>query len=362
MGLSHAFHAANAGLRVAVFERDPEACGASVRNFGMLAVVAQAPGAQLDSARRSLACWQDVAQTAGFTLYPAGCLFLARAEEEMAVMEESLASNAHGGHNLALLTPEALSDHAAPIMSENFLGGLWSTDAWKVDQRSAMAKFTDWLRRERGVTFHFGTTVKRAESGVLATSASRFTAEHIVVCGGDEFDALFPEAISKAGVRRCQLQMMRTAPQPANWRLAPFVLGGLSLTRYNLFANCPSLAELRTYQQKALGRHIEHGIHVIACQENDGSITIGDSHDYGPGSAERSEEIDRLIMSEVSHLLALPEPRIAERWLGHYAHHPEGETLVLQPEKGVTAVTMTNGQGMTHGFSVAKDIIDDVFG
>ena len=66
MGLAHAIHAARAGLTVSVFERCPEAGGASVRNFGMLAVVAQAPGKQLQSARRALACWQEIApQEAG---------------------------------------------------------------------------------------------------------------------------------------------------------------------------------------------------------------------------------------------------------------------------------------------------------
>jgi glycine/D-amino acid oxidase-like deaminating enzyme len=36
LGLAHAYTLARAGRRVVVFERNPRAVGASVRNFGML--------------------------------------------------------------------------------------------------------------------------------------------------------------------------------------------------------------------------------------------------------------------------------------------------------------------------------------
>ncbi|WP_299842054.1 TIGR03364 family FAD-dependent oxidoreductase [uncultured Roseovarius sp.] len=363
IGLTHAYHATRAGLKVAVFEREPQAQGASVRNFGMLAIVAQAPGAQLDSARRTLACWKDLAPKAGITLRQAGCVFLARAPEEMAVLEECAARQNETGHRFDRLTAAVLADHVADLPAEDYLGGLHSPDAWKVDQRQALSRLSDWLQREHGVAFHFSTPAEAVQTGRLKTPAGTFRTGHTILCGGDDFCTIFPEAFRAANLGRCRLQMLRTVPQPDNWQLSPFVLGGLSVTRYGTFNDCPSLPALKAYQQKNFADHLAHGIHVIACQEADGSITIGDSHAYDTaGECTRSDEVDRLILEELSQMIALPDPRIADRWLGHYAHSPDGETRVLTPDDKVTAVTMTNGQGMTHGFAVAEKVIQNLFG
>ncbi len=361
MGLAHAFHATRAGLSVAVFDRAADTNGATVRNFGMLAVVAQAPGAQLASARRSLAHWQEIAQQAGIAMRRAGCLFLARTPQEMVVLEESTQFEGPEGHTLSLLSRDELAGMASNLQIQNLLGGVWSPDAWKLDQRDAPGKIANWLQSEHKVTFHFSTEVHGVESGVLETSGGTFKARHVILCGGDDFETLFKDEFRAAGVKLCQLQMLRTSPQPNDWVLDPFVLGGLSLTRYNVFANCPGLAALKAHQEKHQAAHLKHGIHVIACQEPDGSITIGDSHDYSPDSG-RSDEIDELILSDLTGMLALPDASISEKWLGHYAYLPGHDSLKITPMHGVSAITMTNGQGMTHSLSLAEDHIQEIFG
>ncbi len=274
----------------------------------------------------------------------------------MQVLEEFATSAS--GHSVERLGPDELAGHAPGLRAERLLGGVWSADAWKVDQRQAMARIADWLRRVHGVSFHFGTTVAAVEPPVLDTSAGSFRAEHTLLCAGHEFATLFPEVFRETGVTRCRLQMMRTVPQRGDWRLKPFVLGGLSLTRYASFAGCPTLPDLVALQAGKQAAHVAHGIHVIAAQETDGSVTIGDSHAYGDHAhGERSETVDRLILDDLDGMIDLPDPRIAERWFGHYAHLPGTGILEVSPVDGATAVTMTNGQGMTHGFAVAADVI-----
>lgn len=361
MGLAHAVHAALAGLSVAVFERSPAADGASVRNFGMLAVAAQAPGQQIDDARRALRCWSYLSQQADIAMQQSGCLFLARRPEEMSVLVEYAACDDRADRAARVLSRGDCDRHAANLRSDSIIGGLWSPDVWKVDQRRAAAKIVKWLQSAHGVSFYFSTEVRSVERGLIETSIGPFRAQHVVICGGDEFSTLFPEAFRKTRVSRCRLQMLRTHPQPDGWQLKPFILGGLSMTRYAAFASCPSLPKLVELQRKNHADYLKHGIHVIACQEADGSVTIGDSHVYGDAVDEaRSAEIDRLILADLAGMISLPETRIAERWLGHYAHLAGTGVLKLSPVDGVTAVTVTNGQGMTHAFAVAADVLQDI--
>ena len=361
IGLAHAFHASQAGLNVAVIDRSPNALGASVRNFGMLALNAQAPGSQLSSAHKSLRYWQEIAPQAGFELRQSGCIFVARAPEEMAVLQEFAQSAKMAAHGAHLVASEDLGRYCPALNADRALGAFFSAETWKVDQRQANAKMAAWLRQKYDVSFYFSTEVQEVSPPHISTSAGNFTANHVVLCGGDEFASLFPDAFVANGVKSCQLQMMRTHPQPKEWRLQPFVMGGLSMSRYSAFSSCPSLKDLLTMQAQRFQPYIDHGIHVIIAQEPDGSITIGDSHAYGDGRIlARSSEVDALILAEAADLVHLAEPQIAERWLGHYAYLPNATSLVFSPVDGVTAVNQTSGQGMTHGFSIAQDVIADM--
>ena len=362
LGLAHAWRGARAGLRVAVFERGAVTNGASVRNFGMLAIVAQRPGPELDSARATLDAWREVAAGAGLALRQAGCLFVARRPEEMAVLAECAAAADAHGQDFTLLEGAEVHDRAAGL-HDAALGGLYSPDAWKVDQRGALVAITAWLAREHGVNFHFGTEVIEAADRRITTAGGTWRAKHIVICGGDEFARLHPAAWQASGVSTCRLQMLRTVPQPAGWQLKPFVLGGLSLSRYSAFADCTSLPALKTYQAAHQADALANGVHIIAAQEADGTVTLGDSHHYGTGAApDDPAGVDSLMLDTLDDVMALPDPRIAERWVGNYAYMPTQSLLRLTPASGVTAVTVTNGQGMTHGFEVASKTIQSITG
>ena len=136
LGLAHAWHAARAGLSVAVIERGARADGASVRNFGMLAHVAQRPGRQLENALRTGEHWRRIAAEAGISLRQAGCMFVARTPEEMQVLREAVSQP---GHGFELVGPGQLDSYGVGAGTSPVLGGLWSPNAWKLDQRQAMA-------------------------------------------------------------------------------------------------------------------------------------------------------------------------------------------------------------------------------
>jgi len=253
LGLAHAYHAVRKGLTVSVFERDRFANGATTRNFGMLALIAQSEGKQKDSALRNLKCWQEVAALANINLLHSGCLIVAKHPEEMNVLVEFNKLHRSDKACEFIPTPEKLLNYATAVQKNNVLGGLWSTNAWKIDQRHAPAQLANWLAEKHGVKFHYDTEVCNIDLPTIETNTGSFG---------------------------CNRAIMRTVPQPNNWVLGPFILGGLSLSRYDAFADCTAIDELKQFQQSHYPTELARGIHVIACQEADGSVTLGDSHKY----------------------------------------------------------------------------------
>ncbi len=61
VGLAHALAAARRGLSVVVIDRDAQANGASIRNFGLVVVSGQEPGISRARAEKSRAIWLDLA-------------------------------------------------------------------------------------------------------------------------------------------------------------------------------------------------------------------------------------------------------------------------------------------------------------
>ena len=60
LGLAHAYIAAKAGKSVIVFEKNPRAAGASVRNFGMVWPIGQPAGVMLELSLRSRELWLEM--------------------------------------------------------------------------------------------------------------------------------------------------------------------------------------------------------------------------------------------------------------------------------------------------------------
>ncbi|HEY6921961.1 MAG TPA: FAD-dependent oxidoreductase, partial [Steroidobacteraceae bacterium] len=64
LGLATALAGARRGLRVAVIDRDAQANGASIRNFGFITVTGQERGRMWQRARRTREVWREVCASA----------------------------------------------------------------------------------------------------------------------------------------------------------------------------------------------------------------------------------------------------------------------------------------------------------
>src|SRR6516165_4567888 len=90
VGLATALAGARRGMRVLVIDADTQANGASVRNFGLVAVTGQERGLMWQRARRSREVWREVAAAAGIEVVHNGLWMLARRTESAQVLEAFL--------------------------------------------------------------------------------------------------------------------------------------------------------------------------------------------------------------------------------------------------------------------------------
>nr|WP_235497633.1 TIGR03364 family FAD-dependent oxidoreductase [Frankia sp. R43] len=352
VGLAHAFDAHTRGQSVVVVERDDRAVGASVRNFGHGCVTAQS-GPALDYALRARARWTQLGKDAGFTVREAGTLVLARHADELAVLDEFAQIR---GDDVVLLDA-AETSRRAPFAGPA-LGGAWFPLDLCIDARAAAGAIAAWLAAH-GVRFHWNTAVGGIETGAVHTSRGTIGAGRTVVCVGHNVDRLFPDLAADHGVRRCALRMLRVR-DPHELPIDPAILTGHSLLRYSGFDECPSLPALRDRIAREAPRAVEAGLNLMFTQRPDGSLTIGDTHDYALTPAPFTDERrDELVLAETARLLGVARLDVLERWRGVYASAPQ-PFLIAAPTAGVRVVSVTSGIGMTTALGLAPTVLDDL--
>jgi FAD dependent oxidoreductase TIGR03364 len=361
LGLAHAYAVAKAGKRVVVFERSPRAAGASVRNFGMVWPIGQPAGPLLELALRSGAIWRELLKETVLPFRATGSLHLTYREDERAVAQE-FAEVAPGlGYSCQWLEAAQLLEKSDAVVSDGLLGGLWSETEFTVDPRQILAELPGFLAERYGVQFFFGTAVRAIVPPRLETATESWEAEQFVVCSGEDFETLYPEHYAASGLTRCKLQMLRTAPQPNGWELGPSLAAGLTLRFYPAFEICGTLAALKQRISEETPEMDHWGIHALVSQTADGALTLGDSHEYGLAvDIFNKTEIDELIVNYTRGFLRVPEMRIAERWHGVYAKHPDKTLLTMEPEPGVRIVASPGGSGMTLSMGVGEKTIREM--
>jgi len=356
VGLAHAYLAARAGRSVAVFERNPAAQGASIRNFGMIWPIGQPAGRLHQMALRSREIWLEILEAAKIPHFRTGSLHVAYREDEATVAREFAEKAPALGYDCAWLSAEETLARSGAVRAEGLQGALWSATEVTVDPRQVIRELPRFLAERYGVKFQFDMAVRSVETGLLETAAQRWEPKLTIVAAGDDFQTLFPECFGDSKLTRCKLQMMRTVPQPDGWRLGPSLAFGLTFTHYPTFRICSTLGALQRRIAEESPELVKEGIHVMVSQNARGELAIGDSHEYGlavkifddPG-------INRLILDFAAKYLRVPSLEIAETWHGVYAKHPEHAYQRMSPVPGVRVVTVTSGIGMTMSFGIAEE-------
>ena len=359
-GLAHALAAARKGKRVIVIDRDAQANGASVRNFGFVTVTGQQAGACWRRAMRSRDIWAEIASKAGIEVLQHGLITIARRPEARAVLEELLQTEM--GAECRLLEPGQVAEQFAGLRTANFAGALHSPHELRVESREAIPRLAAYLVEQHGVTVWRDTVVHSAAPPQLDTSRGPVAAEAVVVCPGDDFRTLHPERIAAYGLTRCKLHMMRLQPERYDPRLPP-IMSDLGLIRYLGYAEQPAAAALKAVLLDEQAEHVANGVHLIVVRSADGSLVVGDSHHYATTPDPFAPTgVDDLILDEYAAVFDGPRPALAEHWTGTYASASDRLMLVDRPSDALRIVLITSGTGASTSFAIGEEVVAELFG
>lgn len=353
VGLAHALAAARCGKSVVVIDRNARATGASIRNFGFVTVTGQERHEMWPLARHARDVWAQVAPRAGIAIHQDGLALPVRRQASAAVLEAFMQTEM--GEQCRLVSEAELRriDPATPFSP--CAAALLSPHELRVEAREAVPLLAAWLERAMGVTFAPPASVIACEKGRVITANGEYHAEAIFVCPGDDLNALFPHVIAEQEVTRCKLQMMRLAAP--GYRLPRPVMSDLGLARYEGYSALPEAQPLIAQLRAEQGAQLDAGVHLIVAQSADGSLVVGDSHDYGDAPDPfHHEAIDRLILDEFEAVLG-PAPAAIERWVGVYASSPKQNWFSRTVADGVHVTVVTCGAGMSTAFAIGERVV-----
>jgi FAD dependent oxidoreductase TIGR03364 len=357
LGLATSWAAVRQGLRVVVIDRDAQANGASVRNFGFITVSGQCRASMWSRAQRTREVWIELSAAAGIPIVHAGLWVTVRRPESVAVLEDFMTTEMAVG--CRLLTPAEARRRCPHLKAPDLLAVLESTSELRLESVQAIPRLAAWLQEARGVTFMRGTAVCGIELPQIRTSRGTLTAERVAVCPGDDFNTLYGEYLAGFRMTRCKLQMLRLADP--GFRLPAAFMSDLGLARYLGFSELGAAAALRTRLAVEQPQHLKHGVHLIVVQSADGSLIVGDSHEYAATPDPFShEQVDALMLEEFRAALGIEPPPTLHRWTGTYASAADRQVLIGAPEPGARIAIVTSGAGASTAFAIGEELVDSL--
>jgi FAD dependent oxidoreductase TIGR03364 len=361
----HAVMARRRGLAVTHLEREPEGRGASVRNFGLVWVSGRRAGPELALALRARELWESIADDApGTGFRPHGSLTIASNEAELAVMREAAESPDAKQRKFEVLSADGVRE-VNPALQGEFLGGLWCHADAIVEPRVALPALRSWLS-STGPGYEWlpgHEAVEVAANGVRDHLGQWHRGDLVVLCTGANFTGIAGPHLAASGalasapgaggrgLRRVRLQMLQTQPFPG--RLTTSVADGDSLRYYPAF-EVPSLPSLPPQAAVAAANRAQ----LLLVQRLDGSLTIGDTHEYDePFGFDVDEDAYDHLLDRAFALLGTALPRVQRRWAGVYSEVTGTSALYHRStvKPGVVLVTGPGGRGMTCSPAIAEE-------
>jgi FAD dependent oxidoreductase TIGR03364 len=368
MGAFHAYHAAKLGKSVLILEKDNFPISSTVRNFGQ-AVPSGSSGRWFDFGRRSLEIYQDIQQKFDISVRRNGTIYVASDDTELALINELYTIHQSKNYHCVLLSKRLCLDQYPELNSNYVRGGIYYPNEVSIEPNLLIYRILDYLQEQYKVAYKPNTTVIdcqeiNGKTEVITANKEKYSAEKVIICSGYVFNLLFPEIYAQSGLIVSKLQMLQTVPMK-NISLKGNILTGLSIRRYESFEECPSYKNSTTPESYLELK--KWGIHILFKQAIDGSIIIGDSHEYAPVGKtdylgfDTKDYINNLMLKEAERIVNFPIRQIARTWAGFYAQHPD-EIFEFNISPNIHVFTGIGGKGMTTSAGYAEQNIQKLFG
>tara|TARA_R110000796_G_scaffold183498_2_gene300006 strand:+ start:82326 stop:83480 length:1155 start_codon:yes stop_codon:yes gene_type:complete len=368
LGTFHAYHAKQKGLKVAIIEKSLSPQGATVRNFGQ--VVPSGMNTKWQAyGRESLKIYKEIQAKFNISVRQEGSVYLASNEEEVQLIEELAVINKANNYTSIVLTKEECLNNYAGLRSDYVKAGLFFPDEVIVEPNVMINKVHSFLKQE-GMDLFFNTKIIQCDdliNGVVltATTGATFLTSKVIICNGSDFQTLYPSVFKDSDLIVSKLQMMSTKKQK-NYALKGSILTGLSIRRYEAFEECSSYKSIKEKEdQNSLEK--KWGVHILFKQANDGSIILGDSHEYATAAKsdtlgfDLNMDIDNFIIQEAKKIIALPSYKIKHRWFGMYSQCENKDLYQNKIGENIHIVTGIGGKGMTGSPGFSKENINTIY-
>jgi len=369
LGTFHAYHALQKNLKVALIERNSVPQGATVRNFGQ--VVPSGMDIKWQNfGKESLHIYKELQSKTDLTVRQNGSVYIASNDEEIQLIEELHQINKNNEYGSVLLSKSECIQKFDGLRYDYCKGGLFFPQEISVDSGEMIVKLHQYLKNQEKLDIFYNTTVVEASENnglcnIITSNGQKISATKIIICGGHEFKTLFPEVFNESDLEVSKLQMLQTKPQGI-YSLPGNILTGLSIRRYESFSECSSFKSIKEKEDKNSFEK-KFGIHILFKQALDGSVIIGDSHEYADAKNaddlgyDLNMEIDEFMIKEAKKIIDLPTYEIQKRWFGVYSQCKTKDIFEHTISPNIHIITGIGGKGMTGSGGFSKFNINTIF-
>lgn len=368
IGTFSAYHALKKGKTVLLLEKDAQPFEASFRNFGQAVPSGQSLDKWFDYGRKSLKIYKDLQEETNISLVKNGSWYYASDDQELTLLEEIQKIFTERTYTSRLYTAlECLEIN--PALNKDYVkGGLFMPEEASLNPLVMVHRVREFMIQHMGLHYQNLCAVidvekKRGIAKVFTSLKQTFWADKVIVANGRDTQFLFPEHYNSAELKISKLQMLRLAPQKK--LIKSNVLTGLTIRRYDSFKSCPSFAKITTTAEQAALQ--KYGIHILFKQADDGSIILGDSHEYVPAHKqanfgfEISTEINEMMLQEAKKIIHLENWYVDSSWAGYYLQGTKSEVFTKEIDEVIHILNGIGGKGMTTSPGFTQEYIQNIY-